>query len=120
MSVRVRFAPSPTGHLHVGGARTAIFNWLFAKHHGGGFIIRVEDTDQARSTRESETMVLEDLKWLGLQWDEGPDTGGPHAPYRQSERNYIDVAKELISRNIAYRCYCSEDELEQKRKAAEA
>ncbi len=120
MTVRVRFAPSPTGHLHVGGARTAIFNWLYAKHHRGTFIIRVEDTDQARSTRESETMVLDDLRWLGLQWDEGPDAGGPHAPYRQSERNYIDVAKELIERDIAYRCYCSEEELELKRKAAEA
>ena len=120
--IRVRFAPSPTGHLHVGGARTAIFNWLFAKHHGGTFIIRVEDTDQARSTAESETMVLDDLRWLGLMWDEGPDVGGPHAPYRQSERvaRYGDVARELIVRGIAYRCYCTEEELEAKRKIAEA
>jgi nondiscriminating glutamyl-tRNA synthetase len=120
--IRVRFAPSPTGHLHVGGARTAIFNWLFAKHHGGTFIIRVEDTDQARSTAESETMVLDDLRWLGLMWDEGPDIGGPHAPYRQSERvaRYADVARELIARGIAYRCYCTEEELEAKRKIAEA
>src|SRR5438045_8773026 len=81
-SVRVRFAPSPTGHLHVGGPRTAIFNWLFARHHGGAFLIRVEDTDQARSTRESEAMVLDDLRWLGLGWEEGPDVGGPDAPYR--------------------------------------
>jgi nondiscriminating glutamyl-tRNA synthetase len=122
MSVRVRFAPSPTGHLHVGGARTAIFNWLFAKHHGGAFIIRVEDTDQARSTRESEAMVLDDLRWLGLQWDEGPDVGGPHAPYRQSERRamYDDVARQLVAKGVAYRCYCSEEELEAKRKQAEA
>jgi len=120
--IRVRFAPSPTGHLHVGGARTAIFNWLFAKHHGGTFIIRVEDTDQARSTRESEAMVLDDLQWLGLLWDEGPDVGGPHAPYRQSERvaRYGEVARELIARGIAYRCYCTEEELEAKRKIAEA
>ena len=120
--IRVRFAPSPTGHLHVGGARTAIFNWLFAKHHGGTFIIRVEDTDQARSTAESETMVLDDLRWLGLLWDEGPDIGGPHAPYRQSERvaRYGEVARELIARGIAYRCYCTEEELEAKRKIAEA
>jgi nondiscriminating glutamyl-tRNA synthetase len=120
--VRVRFAPSPTGHLHVGGARTAIFNWLFAKHHGGTFIIRVEDTDQARSTAESETMVLDDLRWLGLMWDEGPDIGGPHAPYRQSERvdRYGEVARELTARGIAYRCYCTEEELEVKRKIAEA
>ena len=122
MPVRVRFAPSPTGHLHVGGARTAIFNWLFAKHHGGAFIIRVEDTDQARSTRESEEMVLGDLRWLRLEWDEGPDVAGPHAPYRQSERVelYDRIAKELIQRGVAYRCYCSEEELEAKRKLAEA
>jgi nondiscriminating glutamyl-tRNA synthetase len=122
MSVRVRFAPSPTGHLHVGGARTAIFNWLFAKHHGGTFIIRVEDTDQARSTRESEQMVLDDLRWLGILWDEGPDVGGPHAPYRQSERRsqYNAAAAALVEQGVAYRCYCSEEELEAKRKQAEA
>ena len=122
MTVRVRFAPSPTGHLHVGGARTAIFNWLFARHHRGKFIIRIEDTDVARSTRGSEQMVLDDLRWLGLQWDEGPDVGGPDAPYRQSERveRYRKVIDELIARNVAYRCYCTEEELEQKRKAAEA
>ena len=114
MTVRVRFAPSPTGHLHVGGARTAIFNWLFAKRHEGAFILRVEDTDVVRSTRESEQMVLEDLQWLGLQWDEGP--------FRQSERTalYGEVARELIARNVAYRCYCGEEELEQKRRGAEA
>jgi nondiscriminating glutamyl-tRNA synthetase len=113
MTFRVRFAPSPTGHLHVGGARTAIFNWLFAKHHGGTFIIRVEDTDQARSTRESEQMVLDDLRWLGLQWDEGP--------IRQSERLelYSRFGRELIERGVGYRCYCTEEELEAKRKQAE-
>jgi nondiscriminating glutamyl-tRNA synthetase len=122
VTVRVRFAPSPTGHLHVGGARTAIFNWLFAKHHGGTFIIRVEDTDQARSTRESEQMVLDDLRWLGLAWDEGPDVGGPHAPYRQSERHeqYVTAAESLVAKGVAYRCYCREEELEAKRKQAEA
>src|SRR6266852_6235851 len=121
MTVRVRFAPSPTGHLHVGGARTAIFNWLFARHHRGKFIIRIEDTDVARSTRESEQMVLDDLRWLRLQWDEGPDVGGPDAPYRQSERvnRYAEVARELLSRGVAYRCYCTEEELEAKRKEAE-
>ena len=113
MTVRVRFAPSPTGHLHVGGARTAIFNWLFAKHHKGTFVLRIEDTDVARSTRESEEMVLEDLRWLGLQWDEGP--------FRQSERTelYHKVAEELLARGVAYRCYCTEEELEEKRKQAE-
>ncbi|HEX7420245.1 MAG TPA: glutamate--tRNA ligase [Thermoanaerobaculia bacterium] len=121
MTVRVRFAPSPTGHLHVGGARTAIFNWLFAKRHDGTFIIRVEDTDQARSTFEFEQMVLDDLHWLRTLWDEGPDVGGPHAPYRQSERTeiYDRFAAELMKRDVAYRCYCTEEELEQKRKAAE-
>src|SRR5688572_5372215 len=122
MTVRVRFAPSPTGHLHVGGARTAIFNWLFARHHLGTFIIRVEDTDVARSTRDSEELVLSDLRWLKLDWQEGPDLGGPHAPYRQSERVelYGRVANELIERGVAYRCYCSEEMLEAKRKQAEA
>jgi nondiscriminating glutamyl-tRNA synthetase len=122
LTVRVRFAPSPTGHLHVGGARTAIFNWLFARHHNGTFIIRVEDTDQARSTRESEAMVLDDLRWLKLDWQEGPDLGGPHEPYRQSERVelYGRVANELVERGVAYRCYCSEEMLEAKRKQAEA
>jgi glutamyl-tRNA synthetase len=114
MTVRVRFAPSPTGHLHVGGARTAIFNWLFARHHNGKFILRIEDTDVARSTRESEQMVLDDLRWLGLQWDEGP--------FRQSERTdlYDKMAHELLEKGVAYRCYCTEEELEAKRKQAEA
>src|SRR5512140_976199 len=120
--VRVRFAPSPTGHLHVGGARTAIFNWLFARHHEGSFIVRVEDTDQVRSTIESEQMVLGDLQWLGLQWDEGPDVGGPHAPYRQSERGarYGEVAHQLLESGAAYRCFCDEATLEAKRREAEA
>ena len=119
--VRVRFAPSPTGHLHVGGARTAIFNWLFAKRSEGKFIVRVEDTDQARSTRESERMVLDDLRWLGLGWDEGPEIGGPHAPYRQSERRelYDTVANALLDKGAVYRCFCSEELLEEKRKRAE-
>jgi glutamyl-tRNA synthetase len=121
MTVRVRFAPSPTGHLHVGGARTAIFNWLFARHHGARFILRVEDTDQARSTRESEEMVLGDLRWLRLDWDEGPDVGGPHPPYRQSERLHVysRAAQDLLARGAAYRCFCSEELLEAKRKQAE-
>lgn len=120
--VRVRFAPSPTGSLHVGGARTALFNWLLARKTNGIFIIRVEDTDEARSTRESERSILSDLRWLGLNWDEGPDVGGPYAPYRQSERKpiYKEVAEQLVAEGKAYRCFCTEEELEQKRLAAEA
>jgi len=117
MSVRVRFAPSPTGYLHMGGARTALFNWLFARHEGGNFILRIEDTDVARSTRELEAGLLEDLKWLGLEWDEGPDVGGEYGPYRQSERldiyrKYVD---ELVSSGKAYPCFCTDEELERKR-----
>lgn len=118
--VRVRFAPSPTGHLHIGGARTALFNWLFAKKHGGTFVLRIEDTDVSRSTAESEKAVIEDLRWLGLDWDEGPDIGGPHGPYRQSQRLdiYADHAQRLLKGGRAYRCYCTDEELEAKRKSA--
>src|SRR5262245_19015724 len=98
--VRVRFAPSPTGWLHVGGARTAYFNWLFARQHQGQLVIRVEDTDALRSTGESEKGVLDDLAWLDLKWDEGPDVGGPYGPYRQSERLglYKEQAELLVAR----------------------
>ena len=89
MTMRVRFAPSPTGHLHVGNARTALFNWLLARGSGGTFVLRIEDTDAERSTRESEAGILRDLRWLGLDWDEGPDAGGPRGPYRQSERLHL-------------------------------
>ncbi len=89
MTVRTRFAPSPTGYLHVGGARTALFNWLYARRHGGQFILRIEDTDEKRNTEEAHRVIYEGLRWLGLDWDEGPDTGGPHGPYRQSERSDI-------------------------------
>ncbi len=118
--VRVRFAPSPTGWLHVGGARTALFNWLFARQHGGAFVLRIEDTDVQRSSAESETGVLDDLRWLGLAWDEGPDVGGPHGPYRQSERldRYRAAADRLLAAGLAYRCYCTDAELEQRRAAA--
>lgn len=120
--VRVRFAPSPTGSLHVGGARTALFNWLLAKKTKGKFLIRVEDTDEARSTRESEKSILNDLRWMKMDWDEGPEVGGPHEPYRQSERKdiYKKFAEQLIADNKAYRCFCSEEELEKKKEAAEA
>jgi len=119
-NIRVRFAPSPTGHLHVGGARTALFNWLFARREGGKFIVRVEDTDRARSTDESERAVLEDLTWLGLTWDEGPGLDGGHGPYRQSERLdiYREHAERLLACGKAFHCYCTDEELEVKRKKA--
>jgi glutamyl-tRNA synthetase len=121
-SVRVRFAPSPTGSLHVGGARTAIFNWLFARHEGGSFILRIEDTDVERSTVESEASLLDDLRWLGLDWDEGPDAGGRSAPYRQSERLgiYRAHADDLEDSGAAYPCFCPDDLLEAKREEAMA
>lgn len=120
--VRVRFAPSPTGSLHVGGARTALFNWMLAKKSKGVFIVRVEDTDEARSTRASEKAILDDLKWMNMQWDEGPEVEGPHGPYRQSERKHIykKAAEKLIADGNAYRCFCSNEELDAKRAAAEA
>ncbi len=115
--VRVRFAPSPTGFLHVGGARTALFNFLFARHEGGVFILRIEDTDVERSSAELEIMLLEDMRWLGLNWDEGPVEGGGHGPYRQSERVdiYVEQAEKLVSAGAAYPCFCSDEELEIKR-----
>ena len=118
--MRVRFAPSPTGHLHVGNARTALFNWLMARGSGGTFILRIEDTDVERSTRASEAAILEDLRWLGLHWDEGPDVGGPHGPYRQSERLqlYRSYADALVEAGRAYHCFCSPERLEAERQAA--
>lgn len=120
--VKVRFAPSPTGSLHVGGARTALFNWLLAKQTKGKFVIRVEDTDVERSTRASEESILADIKWLNMHWDEGPGVEGPCGPYRQSERKHIyqECAEKLIAEGHAYRCFCTEEELEQKRAEAEA
>ncbi len=118
--VRVRFAPSPTGYMHIGGARTTIFNYLFARHHGGSFVLRIEDTDRVRSTKESEEAILRDLRWLGLDWDESVDIGGPYGPYRQSERMdiYRKYAEKLLEEGKAYKCYCTEEELEQRRKEA--
>ncbi len=117
--MRVRFAPSPTGQLHVGNARTALFNWLLAHGKDGTFLLRIEDTDAERSTRESEASILEDLRWLGLDWDEGPDVGGPHGPYRQSERLhlYASYANELLASEHAYYCFCSPDKLDADRQA---
>ena len=119
---RVRFAPSPTGSLHMGVARTALFNWLFARGRGGTYILRVEDTDRERSTIESEAAMLKSLKWLGLDWDEGPDSGGCHGPYRQSERLDFYAAKAdlLVEKKLAYPCFCSDEDLAAKRERAEA
>jgi glutamyl-tRNA synthetase/nondiscriminating glutamyl-tRNA synthetase len=117
--MRVRFAPSPTGQLHVGNARTALFNWLLAHGHDGTFILRIEDTDAERSTRESEVSILEDLRWMGLDWDEGPDLDGQHGPYRQSERLhlYASYANELLAAEHAYHCFCSPAKLDADRQA---
>ncbi len=115
--VRVRVAPSPTGDPHVGTAYQALFNYVFAKQQGGVFILRIEDTDRARSTQESEDAILASLKWLGLQWDEGPDIGGPHGPYRQSERTelYRQHVDQLIEAGHAYRCFCTKERLDKMR-----
>lgn len=117
--VRVRFAPSPTGHLHIGGARSALFNYLFAKNKGGQFILRIEDTDQARNVERAEDKLLESLKWLGLTWDESVDIGGPHAPYRCMDRLdiYKEYVQQLIAQGKAYYCYMTEEELEAEREA---
>lgn len=119
-AMRLRFAPSPTGLLHVGNARTALFNWLLARGQGGSFILRIEDTDTERSTRASEDGICADLKWLGLNWDEGPDLGGPFPPYRQSERLelYASYARKMMDTGHAYWCFCSAEQLEQERAAA--
>ena len=110
--VRVRFAPSPTGRLHVGGARTALFNWLYARHHGGTFVLRIEDTDQSRYVPGAVEGLLEALTWLGLRPDEGPEMGGAHGPYVQSQRLplYRAQADRLIAAGHAYECYCSAEQ----------
>ena len=107
--VRVRFAPSPTGYLHIGNARTALFNYLFARKNKGKFILRIEDTDRERSKKEYEDAIIEDLRWLGIEWDEGPDIGGEFGPYRQSERIeiYREFAEKLLKEGIVYKCYLS-------------
>jgi glutamyl-tRNA synthetase len=120
MTVRVRIAPSPTGDPHVGTAYIALFNYVFAKKHGGQFVLRIEDTDRARSTADSEAAILGALRWIGLGWDEGPDIGGPHGPYRQSERSeiYKTEAAKLVASGAAYRCFCTAERLERMRAAA--
>lgn len=118
--MRLRFAPSPTGYLHLGGARTALYNWLIARRQGGSFVLRIEDTDRTRSTEEAIQAIVSSLRWLGLDWDEGPEVGGAYGPYRQTERLslYQRFARELRDRERAYPCFCTPEELKQRREAA--
>ncbi|MGY2704282.1 glutamate--tRNA ligase [Nocardioides sp. HB32] len=120
MTVRVRMAPSPTGSPHVGLVRTALFNWAFARHAGGTLVMRIEDTDKERSTQESYAAIIDLMRWLGLDWDEGPEVGGPHAPYFQSERGdlYRDALERLAASSYTYDCFCTNDEIEARRKAS--
>ena len=122
MTVRVRFAPSPTGHLHIGGARTAIYNWAFARHHGGSFVLRIDDTDPERSTDENVQAILRSLRWLGLDWDEGPEVEGPFGPYYQTKRSgtYEPALERMKERGHAYPCFCSAEDLEARREEARA
>ncbi|MCE9627136.1 MAG: glutamate--tRNA ligase, partial [Candidatus Eisenbacteria bacterium] len=117
MSVRVRFAPSPTGHLHVGGARTALYNYLFARRLGGTFVLRIEDTDAERSSEDSVQAIFNGMRWLGLAWDEGPGVGGEYGPYFQTERRalYNEYAAKLEAMGRAYPCFCTSEELEKRR-----
>lgn len=118
--MRLRFAPSPTGFVHVGNARTALFNYLHAKRNEGKLVLRIEDTDVERSKKEYEENLIRDMRWLGIVWDEGPDTGGASGPYRQSERNeiYQDYARQLIDNDFAYYCFCSTEDLQKEKEEA--
>lgn len=122
MTIRTRFAPSPTGYLHIGGARTALYNWMFAREHGGQFILRIEDTDQKRAVKGAVQALMDALRWMGLDWDEGPEVGGPHGPYIQSERAalYRRWADRLLADGHAYKCFCTADELKARRAAQKA
>ena len=122
MSVRTRVAPSPTGDPHVGTAYVALFNYAFARQHGGQFVLRIEDTDRVRSSDRAETAILEALRWTGLDWDEGPDVGGPHGPYRQSERIelYRRHADTLLRTGAAFRCFCTQERLDALRRDQQA
>ena len=118
--VRTRFAPSPTGYLHIGGVRTALFCWAFARHHGGQFILRIDDTDQKRNVEEALAPILRGLRWLGIDWDEGAEVGGPYAPYYQSQRlpRYQAAAEKLLALGMAYRDYATTAEIQAERDAA--
>ena len=121
MTVRTRFAPSPTGFLHIGGVRTALFNWLFARKHGGQFVLRIDDTDHDRNVEAALRPILEGFRWLGIDWDEGPEVDGPHAPYFQSQRaeRYSEAVSSLLEKGAAYRDYARSDEFQAEREAAE-
>ena len=121
-AVRTRFAPSPTGYLHIGGVRTALFNWLFARRHGGQFLLRIDDTDQERNVAEALAPILHGFRWLGIDWDEGPEVGGPFGPYYQSQRRerYQAAIDKLLAGGFAYRDYATTDEIQAERAAAEA
>ena len=121
MTVRTRFAPSPTGYLHIGGVRTALFNWLYARHHGGQFLLRVDDTDEERNISAALKPILDGFRWLGLDWDEGPEVDGPHAPYYQSQRSerYADAVRRLLAAGAAYRDYATAEEIQTEREAAQ-
>ncbi len=120
--IRVRMAPSPTGRLHIGTARTTLYNWLFARHSGGTFVLRIEDSDKARSSEEYTRDILDAVRWMGLDWDEGPEIGGPHGPYFQSQKlpRYREVAESLVASGVAYPCYCTPAELDERRKEMQA
>ena len=120
--IRVRYAPSPTGHLHIGNARTALFNYLFARHNKGTFVLRIEDTDTKRNIADGERSQMENLHWLGIDWDEGPDKPGEYGPYRQSERKgiYQPLIQELLDKDLAYESFMTEDELNEQREAQKA
>ena len=119
--VRTRFAPSPTGYLHIGGVRTALFNWLFARKHGGQFILRIDDTDQQRNVAEALQPILDGFRWLGIDWDEGAEVGGPHGPYYQSQRQdrYQAAVQTLLEKGLAYWDYATPEEVKAEREAAE-
>src|ERR1700730_7732119 len=121
MMVRTRFAPSPTGYLHIGGVRTALFNWLFSRRHGGQFILRIDDTDQQRNVEEALAPILNGLRWLGIDWDEGPDVGGAYGPYYQSQKQkrYQEAVQKLLAKDLAYYDYATPEELQAERAAAE-
>ena len=118
--VRTRFAPSPTGFLHIGGVRTALFNWLFARHHGGQFVLRIDDTDQQRNVVEALQPILDGFRWLGIDWDEGPEMGGSYEPYYQSQRSdrYQSAVEQLLAAGRAYRDFARPEEIQEEREAA--